>query len=339
MNILLTSAGIRGYLVEYFREALAGTGQVIAVDARADAPALYAADAARVVPALDDPEEFLETLEAICREFQIHGIIPLSDLDLPVLAAEKSRFEALGARVIVSDGRVIELCTDKYATDQFLRSIGVGTPPTFITLETALAALDLGRIHLPLVVKPRRGSASQGLRILRSRQALVSGGVATGDEIVQEFIEGTEYGVDVLCDATGTPVSVRCKRKIRMRAGETDKAVSEFNDKVVQATLTAARALGVYGPMDADVLERKGQPFVLDINARFAGGYPFSHAVGADFPRKILSLIRGVPIEADLDAGPQGVLMMKEPRIVVRAPTALAPPVVTGRPTARIGMA
>ena len=165
INILLTSAGRRNYLVEYFREALRGRGRVFAADARAGAPALQEADGVVVMPPADDPH-YVDALLEFCEAQRIGLLVPLSDLELPGLAAARARFAALGTTVLVSSPAVIGRCADKWATYDFLRLHGLRTPATYLNLADAQRALAEGRERFPLVLKPRWGSAALGLEFV-----------------------------------------------------------------------------------------------------------------------------------------------------------------------------
>lgn len=301
MNILLSCAGRRNYLVNYFRKALNGKGKVIATDMQLNAPALVDADLALKVPAIYDPAYIDETLK-ICKENNVQLLISLNDLELPILAKNKPAFAAIGVNVIVSDSRVIDICFDKWKTTQYLQSIGVNTPLTFINVDEALQAIEGGKLQFPLVVKPRWGSASIGiefpesveefklayqllsLRLHKTILAEASKEDADHAILIQQKIDGQEYGMDVLNDFAGNFVQAFPKRKLAMRAGETDKSVSVDNAALTGIGKTLGENLRHIGNLDCDVFETKEGYYVLELNPRFGGGYPFTYEAGADFP-------------------------------------------------------
>ena len=133
MNILFTCAGRRTYLLKYFREQLGCDGQIVATDMQLNAPALTAADVRLQVPAVYSPDYVNRTLD-ICRQYAIDAVISLNDLELPVLAAARDKFEAIGVRLIISSPEVIDICFDKYRTARFVESIGLKTPCTYLSL-------------------------------------------------------------------------------------------------------------------------------------------------------------------------------------------------------------
>ena len=108
MNILFTCAGRRTYLLKYFKANLSEGDSIVATDMSLTAPALQVADVKLQVPAVYDPEYVNVTLK-ICKEHNINALFSLNDLELPILAENKSRFEAIGVKVVVSDPRVIDI--------------------------------------------------------------------------------------------------------------------------------------------------------------------------------------------------------------------------------------
>lgn len=310
MNILFTCAGRRNYLINYFKEALNGDGKVYATDMDITAPSLVDADVAIQVPAIYDPK-YIESLKIIVKENNINAIISLNDLELPILSANKNELEALGAKVIVADSRAIDISFDKWETVRFLESIGLKSPKTFLTLSTAKTALELGELSFPLVIKPRWGSASIGidfpedmqelelafklqtLRLKRTILAKASEDKAETAILIQEKIPGKEYGIDVLNDFKGNYVGTFVREKILMRSGETDKAISIIDKRFEEVGRIIGENLKHIGNLDCDVFEYNGDLYVLELNPRFGGGYPFSHEAGVNIPAIYLEWLKG----------------------------------------------
>ena len=210
MNVLLTCAGRRRNLVDYFRVELGEQDRILGVDMTCTAPALTGCDAYHLVPSVDDIK-YIDVLLDICKSEKIDAVVSLNDLELPILSKAKSRFSKFGIQVIVSDEDVIDLCADKCKTFKFAESI--------VSVESVFRALKRQLISYPLVVKPRWGSASIGFYIAYNEaelqdafyacQRILSNSflsqLATDpDEVlVQEFIAGTEYGVDIFNDLNG----------------------------------------------------------------------------------------------------------------------------------------
>ena len=162
MNILFTCAGRRTYLLKYFKENMSAGDKVVATDMQSSAPALQVADVKFQVPSVYDPK-YIDITLGICKEHKIDILLSLNDLELPILAENKARFEAEGVKVIVSDPSVIDIAFDKYKTAQWVESLGLKSPKTFIRLNDAKPALQSGEIRFPLRIKPRWGSGYIGV--------------------------------------------------------------------------------------------------------------------------------------------------------------------------------
>ena len=310
MNILFTCAGRRNYLIQYFKETLGTNGKIIAVDMDITAPALAVADQAIVVPDVY-ADNYVEAILDICRAEEVTALISLNDLELPVLASARKGFDEIGVKLIISKEDVIETCFDKYETTRFCDKIKVSYPKIYLTLEQANRALEQGHLNFPVVVKPRWGSASVGIEFPRTMEELklayhlallkISHSILAEASkqnlkqsvLIQEKINGTEYGLDILNDFSGRTVQVYAKEKLAMRAGETDKSVLRNKPDLEEIGFLIGEALGHIGNVDCDIFEKDGKYYLLEINPRFGGGYPFSHMSGADYPEAICSWIEG----------------------------------------------
>ena len=289
--------------------------KVIATDMQLSAPALQIADVKLQVPAVYADDYISRTLD-ICKRYSIDALISLNDLELPILAEQKARFDELGVKVIVSDPRVIDICFDKYKTAQWVEGLGLNAPKTYVTLEDAKKALANGEIAFPLFLKPRWGSGSIGLETVEDMEELndvyqllfkkikktILATASVGEEyiMIQEKLTGNEYGLDVMNDLDGNFIAVSVKQKLAMRAGETDKAVTVDLPEVRELGAIIGRNLGHVGNLDLDIMQRaNGDYCVLELNPRFGGGFPFSYEAGVNLPKAILMWLRGekVPVE------------------------------------------
>lgn len=312
MNILFTCAGRRTYLLKYFKEQLGNNGIIVATDMQLSAPALTAADVKIQVPAVY-ADDYVERTLDICKQHNIKAIICLNDLELPILAENKHRFEEIGATPIVSSKEVIDICFDKYRTAQYVESIGLKTPKTFVDYKLVVDALKSGELSFPLVLKPRWGSGSIGIEFVNDFEELaevyasllkkikksILATASQGNEyiLIQEKIEGQEYGMDVMNDLNGNNRGVSVKKKLAMRAGETDKAQTVDNPKIREIGRTLGINLKHIGNLDVDVFEKNGNYYVLELNPRFGGGFPFSYEAGVNMPKAIIEWINGNEID------------------------------------------
>lgn len=316
MNILFTCAGRRTYLLKYFKDNVDRGDKIIATDMQLSAPALQMADVKLQVPSVYD-SKYINILVSICKQYNANALISLNDLELPILSANKALFQEIGVQVIVSSQNVIDICFDKYKTHQYVESLGLKSPITFIDLNEAKSALANNEIHYPLVLKPRWGSGSIGIEFVydeedldivyylllkKIRRSILN--EASVDEkciLIQEKIQGNEYGLDVMNDLEGNNVGVSVKHKLAMRAGETDKAITVNNKEVYKIGKTLGENLKHVGNLDVDVMQRSEKDYcVLELNPRFGGGFPFSYEAGVNFPKAIISWLKGETVDPSI---------------------------------------
>lgn len=310
-NILFTCAGRRNYLINYFKQALNGNGLVIAADNQISAPALADADVAIKVPAIY-ADDYLDHLKEIVKTQKVNAIISLNDLELPILAEHKDEIEDLGAKVIVSDPEVIDIAFDKWRTYTFFKENGIGTPKTYLTLKEAKNAVQNGDLEFPLIVKPRWGSASIAIDIVENeeelelayklqtikvKKSILKDASASDIEksiLIQEKINGTEFGIDILNDFEGNHYGSFIRQKMAMRSGETDKALSVINEKYSSIAKKIAEQTRHIGNMDCDFFVCDDKVYYLEMNPRFGGGYPFSHEAGINTPAIYIAWLNGM---------------------------------------------
>ena len=329
MNILLTSAGRRTYLVEYFKKALCGQGKVYASNS-IDTYTLHQADGYVITPAIYD-KEYINFLISYCKKNQISAIISLFDIDLPVLAKHKDDFEKEGIKVVVSDYNVTQICNDKWSTYEFLVRLGLPQTPSYLNLENLKNDIAEGVVNYPFILKPRWGMGSIGIYKACNEQELLVFYAKLHKEIfdtylkyesqvdkdsciiIQQMIKGQEYGIEILNDLKGNYVSTFAKKKVAMRSGETDIAetveTSPFEDiaKLISAHLHHVAMLDV----DCFVTET-GERIVLEMNCRFGGQYPFTHNAGVNVPLQIIKWLNGEKVDKSLVIQKNGVRSCKE---------------------------
>jgi len=312
------SAGRRGYLVKYFKKAFKNEGLVVAVDTSRYSPALYDADKAVLIPEFFDEKSYLKQLVMICEEYKINGLISLNDKELEILAREASNLQRHGVKVVVSNIKAIDICFDKYKTYQFLVKHKLSAIPTYVDLNIVEDDLKNKKIGFPLIVKPRKGSASVGMSMINSIESLRLTVGGRNDLVIQPFVKGDEYGVDLFTNEKSETLVAVAKKKLAMRSGETDKAITVKSKILLADVKKIASNLGLVGPIDMDFLRYEKQFFLIDINPRFGGGYPTTQAVGGNFPGLILDLIRGVRLKPTTFRYKSGVVMMKQYEIVIK---------------------
>lgn len=311
MNILILSCGTRNKVVQYFVKAFAGRGNVIATDMSAKAPALYDADRYYIVPRMTEPG-YIDVILDICRKERITGVLSLIDPELALLAANKERFAQIGTTVIGSDYALCELAFNKMDMYHWLVSHGYRCAKSYSKQEDFLADVEANVVTYPVFVKPICGSASLSVNKAKDWET-AKFLMEHGDQMmIQEYLHGQEIGADVYIDMiSGEVVSIFTKKKLLMRAGETDKAVSFKDEKLFALIERFVKESGYRGQIDMDIFEINGEYYLSEVNPRFGGGYPHAYECGVDHMTLIRNNLEGKINTPNIGKYPENMVMMK----------------------------
>lgn len=311
MNILILSCGTRNKIIQYFKKELAGKGKVIATDCSELAPALYEADKYYIVPRIDE-DGYIDRLLSICKENGIKAVISLIDPELTILAKHKEEFLKIGSMPIASDLNVVETAFDKYRMYQFLIENNFKTAKSYVDKEKFYCDVKAGKINFPVFVKPIKGSASININKVYSMEEIEILFSRFNNLMIQEFMDGVEYGIDVYIDMiSNEPVAIFAKKKIKMRAGETDKSVSVRDENLFKLITKFVTTAGFKGMVDIDVFKINGEYFISEVNPRFGGGYPHAYESGVNIPKMIINNMRGIVNTNKVGQYETGTYMLK----------------------------
>ena len=318
MNILILSAGTRNKIVQYFRRALAGRGLVIATDCSDIAPAIYDADRFHIVPRMTEPG-YLDVILKICEEENVTGVLSLIDPELSLLAQNREKFAAVGTTVIGSSFELCEMSLDKFQMYNWLTAHRYRCAKSYMNKEAFFADVAAGLISYPVFVKPARGSASISISKVYDRETIELLFAHEDGLMIQEFLDGQEIGADVYIDMVSHEVvSIFTKKKLKMRAGETDKAVSFKDEKLFALIERFVKEAGYNGQIDIDIFEVNGEYYISEVNPRFGGGYPHAYESGVDHMKLILNNLAGKRNEKHIGEYSEGIYMMKYNEIMIR---------------------
>lgn len=318
MNILILSAGTRNKIVQYFVKTLNGTGKVIATDMSNLAPAIYEADKYYIVPKMTAPE-YLNVVLDICKKEEITGVLSLIDPELSLLAENREKFEAIGTTVIGSSYTLCEMSLDKFQMYRWLETHGYRCAKSYMDKESFFADVDAGVITYPVFVKPARGSASISISKVYDRETVELLFAHEDGLMIQEFLDGQEIGADVYIDMVSHEVvSIFTKKKLKMRAGETDKAVSFQDEKLFALIEQFVKDAGYNGQIDIDIFDVNGEYYISEVNPRFGGGYPHAFESGADHMKLIVNNLEGKANEYVIGQYENGTYMMKYNEVMMK---------------------
>lgn len=318
MNVLVLSCGTRNKIIQYFKRELNGAGKVIATDMSPNAPALYEADVHYIVPRMTAPG-YLDVIYDICRKEQVTGVLSLIDPELSLLALHEEEFHALGVTVIGSFYDLCERTLDKWQMFCWLKEHGYACAESYIDREAFYGDVRAGKINYPVFVKPIRGSASIAISKVQDQETVDLLFEHADDLMIQEYLKGQEIGADCYIDMiSGELISVFTKKKLVMRAGETDKSIS-FKDPELFALIERfVKEAGFRGQIDIDIFECDGKYYISEVNPRFGGGYPHAYEAGANHMKYIVNNLQGKVNEPQIGEYESGVIMMKYSEIMIR---------------------
>jgi carbamoyl-phosphate synthase large subunit len=311
-NVLLSSAGRRVALLNIFRRTLREmdlAGGVLAADASRLSSAYHSADLAFQVPP-SASADFVPAILDICTTNGVRLLVPTNDEELPVYAEHRRRFRDIGTTVAISSPETIEVGADKEKTHAWLVQESLPTVPQ---AGVAHVRSDPDGWPFPLVVKPRRGSASIGFAVVHDPTEL-DHATRDGEFVVQVPAGGDEYTIDLLISAEGRCVGAVPRRRIEVRSGEVSKGVTVRASALEELARCVGEALpGAFGPITIQVFMDRatGEMNVIEINPRFGGGFPLAWRAGADYPRRLIEEILGLEPKTAVDGWKDGLVMLR----------------------------
>jgi carbamoyl-phosphate synthase large subunit len=280
--VLLTGVGKRYDIVSAFAQH----ATTVAADPNPLAPAQYAAHHRHPVPRIDDPA-YVPVLKELCERYRVRAVVPLTDLDLEVLARARVE-EELPA--FVPDPQIARATFDKYEAHLLLERLGLPSPPTVLPGEAVES--------YPVMVKPRQGSGARSIhRADDAAAAEFFVDYVNEPTMVQRFMDGPEFSIDVLGDVEGRCLNAIPRTMIESRGGESIKGTVIEDRELVELGARVSEALGVRGPCTIQVFrDRQIGLGITDVNTRFGGAFPapmYAALPGRTYPELIVRMARG----------------------------------------------
>jgi carbamoyl-phosphate synthase large subunit len=305
-TVLITAASRRVPLVRAFKSAVErfGKGRVITTDINPLSPALYFGHKHHIVPLTTD-RYYIPIIESICDVEDVSLIVPTIDDELPIFGRVKEQFNRLGIAVAISSEKTAITCNDKYETWLFCQAHGIAAPETRLASETKFDSLSF-----PLIVKPRLGRGSVNVFTVQNEEQLRLFLNYVPDAVVQDFVEGTEFTVDLLADFNGRVISVVPRERLVIRAGVSDKGITRKNQMVMDFAVRVAESLHLVGASNIQCKWDGERVTLIEVNPRFSGGIPLTLASGADFASWLLQLAAGVQVRPQIGKFQDGLAMM-----------------------------
>jgi len=306
VSVLITAASRRVPLVRAFRAAVEklGKGRVITTDINPLSPALYFGHKHHIVPLTTD-RYYIPIIESICDVEDVNLIIPTIDDELPIFGRARKQFADLDIRVAISSEKTGLICNDKYATWKFCRDNEIAAPETRLGSD-----VEAHELRYPVIVKPRFGRGSVNVFTVRNAEQLKLFLNYVSDPVVQDFVDGTEFTVDLLADFDGRVISAVPRERLVIRAGVSDKGVTRKNQAVMDFAIDVAERLQIVGAANIQCKWDGNQATLIEVNPRFSGGIPLTMAAGADFASWLVQMTAGIEVRPQLGRFQDGLAMM-----------------------------
>ena len=318
MNILILSVGTRNKIVQYFKKEFKDIGRIVVTDMSELAPAVYEADAFYKVPRMTD-EGYIDIILDICKKEDIKAILSLIDPELSLLAKHKNRFKELGVTVIGSSFELCELCLNKWKMYKWLKEHSYKCAKSYVDKNEFYKDVEACKAKYPVFVKPICGSASISISKVFDKETIDNLFAHNNNLMIQEYLDGQEIGADVYIDMISEEVvSIFTKRKLLMRAGETDKAVSFKDGKLFELIEKFVLETGLIGQVDIDIFDVNGDYYISEVNPRFGGGYPHAYESGCNHIIFIKNNLNNISNEKCIGCYDDGVYMMKYNEIMIK---------------------
>lgn len=294
-NILILSAGRRVELVQSFQKAakrLNLKSNVVAGDCSETAPAIYFADRKAILPRINE-DNYIDEIINVCKREGIRLVIPTIDTDLLLLSEERERIESeSGAVVLISSTEVISICRDKINTQKFLEENGFKIPKMYSEEE-----LNSENLQFPLFIKPKSGSSSINTFKVNNFEELTTYRALIKEPIVQDFMEGKEFTVDVFLDFDGKLITVVPRLRMATRSGEISKGNIVKDREIIEDIKRLVEVLKPIGHITVQLMKTNKGIEYIEINPRFGGGAPMSIQSGADSCENLYRLLMGENLE------------------------------------------
>jgi carbamoyl-phosphate synthase large subunit len=285
--ILLTGAGKRYDIVSCF----ARLTKTVVADPSPLAPARYAAHVRAAVPLIGDPG-YVAALQRLCEEHGVGAVLPLTDLDIELLARarEEGRLPAL-----VPSSEVARATYDKYEAHLLLQRNSLPSP------STALPDADLDDLSYPVMVKPRQGSGARSVHLARDpSQARFFVDYIPEPTMIQRAMDGPELSIDCLGDVDGRCLNAIPRTMLESRGGESIKGQVIRDEELIELGRRTMEALRVTGPATIQVFRDPQIGLAItDVNTRFGGAFPapvFAALPGRTYPELIVRMASGEPV-------------------------------------------
>jgi len=342
LNVAITSAGSAPAVavIKALKKQDELTCRITGMDMDLFSSGNYLADEAEVIPS-PSSRGFIEKVIAVCRRRKIQCIIPVIDEELYVFAAAKNRFNDAGIKVIVNDAAVIKLAKDKRLAYKFCAENSILCPKVFEIASVPLASLGVPRNDdngprdkdYPLILKPNRGRGSVDTFVIRDRKELAFFKERFPQHILQKFIAGPEYTIDIVAQPQGLILQAVPRRRLSVKAGMSYKGQIAHDRRLIDYGKKVAALFKINGPANIQCIINNGKIYLIEVNPKFAAGLPLSVAAGVNIPLILIKLAYGLKVaKKELDFKDKLYMLRYWQEVFIeKGDGSLSRPVLSGR--------
>jgi len=269
--------------------------RVVGVDSNPLSIGFYFAEVGYCIPRADEPD-YIPTLLKICKKEKVDAILPAVDEELVVLANHKDEFEKVGIFVVIPGKEVVETCFDKLKTYKFFVQNNIPTPLTFDALK-----IELKKITYPKIIKPRFGRGQHNVYKINNQKELAFFRGYVDKPLLQDYIQGQEYTIDILADFNGKVLCVVPRKRLDVESGISIKGITGYKKEIIDNCMEIVKKLGITGPANIQCfIDKDNKLFFTEINPRLAGGVALSIAAGSNILTNLVMLLQGEKVEESL---------------------------------------
>ena len=266
--------------------------EIIALDMDPASSGMFMAHGRAVIPAPAHPSFIAETI-ALCRRLKAQCLIPIIDEELLIFAANRERFAAAGIKLIANSAQTVRLAKDKYLSYQFCLRQGILAPRTFLPAQIKA----IKNSDYPLIIKPVAGRGSQDTVKLNSARELDFFRRGRKDYIIQEFVYGDEYTIDIVASPDGHILQALPRQRVMVKAGMSYNGRTVKDRRLISYGKAVAKKFFITGPFNVQCIVNKKGIYLLEVNPKFSAGLPLTVAAGVNIPLILVKFAFGMAVK------------------------------------------
>lgn len=307
MKILLTAVGRRVELVQH----LQNTFKVIGVDVSENIAAKAFVDNFYIVPRYDE-KNYINHLIDISLKEKVNAIIPLYEREFDILNKNREVLKSNNIELILSDDKTIRIFNDKKNTQLFFEENNIKAPKEYFYND-----LENEDIY-PVIIKPLDGMGSISVYKANNKEEGKFFFNYLKNPIIQEYIDGDEYTVDLFCNCKGEAVSIVPRKRLEVKGGEVSKTSTVKDEIIISKILDMTKKIKFYGPITIQCIkDNSGEIFFIEVNPRFGGGVPATFYSGVNYGELLKSIIQKEKLESIIGKFEEKIILRYDRSVIV----------------------